>query len=148
MRRARRLGQAGEELLVHVLVADVDLLDDEHVVQRGVERRLALEERRKIMAPAAPVAAGDQQQSLSSAVGLRDRRVALLEGIGVRVVADVLLRLRRRDGAPSASAAAASMIALRMGLSARRPASALDHAVRAAVNLRAQRSIAKIFAVP
>src|SRR5262245_29745617 len=72
MRRSRGLRQSRKELLVHVLVADVDLLDDEYVVQGRVERRLALEERGEIMAPFAPVSARDQQQELVVGRGLRD----------------------------------------------------------------------------
>src|SRR6185503_15733396 len=64
MRRSRGRGQPGKELLVHVLVADIDLLDDEYLVQSRVDRHLALEERREVMAPLAPVSAGDQQQEL------------------------------------------------------------------------------------
>ena len=96
MRRSRGRGQPGEELLVHVLVADVDLLYDEYLVQSRIERRLALEERREVMAPLAPVSARDQQQELVVGRGLRDGRIELLEGIGVAVVADVLLRLLPR----------------------------------------------------
>src|SRR5512139_2390263 len=95
--RSRGLGQASEELLVHVLVADVDLLHDEHFVQVRVERRLPIQERREIMAPFAPVSAGDQQQQLILGRGLRDGEVELLERVRVRVVADVLLGLRWRE---------------------------------------------------